>query len=160
MAPSARPSPSPTIPPSPFPTKVPTLPPTLTPSLSPSFHAPTPAPTYECRPSWAIENGHSHCFRDSQELGGVGAPYGWYNGIFHLEEVVTLDLFVEPTTPGETCTYGERVGTVSFQYNNKVVTVEFETIGDFYMTETQGKKEECLWIPYPATNPDAHISSQ
>ena len=127
----------PTISPTQAPTTVPSLVPTANPSSSPSSHAPTLAPTYECRPVWAVQQGRAHCFRENTKLGGQNATYGWYNGIFHLDEIVTLDLFVEKDTPGQTCEHGERVGNVDFRYRSKVVTVEFETTGDFYMTETQ-----------------------
>ena len=141
-APSASPVGNPTLVPttkfpSPGPTIAPTLVSTESPSSSPSFHAPTPAPTYACRPAWAVQQGHSYCFRDILELGGQSAPYGWYNGIIHLDEIVMMDLFVEQDASNTTCRYGERVGTVDFRYNDKVVTVEFETTGEFYLAETQ-----------------------
>jgi len=112
--------------------------PTLQPSAGPTPY-PTLAPTYACRPVWAIEEFQTHCFKDNSKLGGSNAPYGWYNGIFHLHDVVTLPLYVERGDSGaQYCDRGmEVIGNVGVSYQKKVVTVDFRVRDDFYMLETQ-----------------------
>ena len=48
-----------------------------------------------------------------------------------------MDIYTEVQTDSDQCQYGEKVGTAKFGAQGKVVTVEMDTVGDFYMTESQ-----------------------
>ncbi|CAB9500260.1 Calcium-binding EGF domain [Seminavis robusta] len=146
--PTTAPSIAPSYAPSVRPSTTPSNAPSQMPSAVPSSRSPTPAPTLECRPAWAMQGGphpgHSHCFKTigSVKEKNETVPYGWYNGVFHLHQPEQLTLFAEAPNDKDAagddeCTHGMRVGQVQFSYASKVVTVKIETLSHFYMTETQ-----------------------
>ena len=123
-------------------TDYPALSPIMSSLVSPSSPAPSPAPTHQCRRAWAVGiNDMAHCFETTTSSNNENVPFhewGFYNGLLNLHGLKTLDMYAQPTNNNVECSYGpQKVGSVGFSYHGKLVTVEMQTIGDFYMMSSQ-----------------------